>query len=68
MRIRTVFFLAPLLTLAGCQTHLSLRDNTVLTNGTLSDLNYRQVLDNIALFTVNESVDAVGWALSTPGS
>jgi hypothetical protein len=55
MRSRTVFFLASLFTLTGCQTHLSLRDNTVLTNGTLSDLNYRQVLDNIALFTVNES-------------
>ncbi len=36
--------------IAGCRTHLSLRDNTVLTTETLTDLNYQQVLDNLARF------------------
>lgn len=40
---------------AGCQTHLSLRDNTVCTTGTLTDLNYQQVLDNVAMFVANPS-------------
>lgn len=40
---------------AGCQTHLSLRDNTGCTTATLTDLNYRQVLDNVARFTANPS-------------
>jgi hypothetical protein len=37
----------------GCRTHLSLRDNTLRTAGTLTDLNYRQVLDNLARFHNN---------------
>src|SRR5262245_54866596 len=37
----------------GCRTHLSLRDNTLLTTATLSDLNYQQVLDNLARFENN---------------
>jgi hypothetical protein len=37
---------------AGCRTHLSLRDNTVQTTATLTDLNYQQVLDNLARFVV----------------
>jgi hypothetical protein len=44
---------AALVASAGCQTHLGLRDNTVRTTDTLTDLNYRQVLDNVALFTAN---------------
>jgi hypothetical protein len=44
-----------LLTLAGCQTHLSLRDNTLKTSSTLTDLNYQQVLDNLAMFVANPS-------------
>jgi hypothetical protein len=39
--------------LSGCRTHLSLRDNTVRTTGTLTDLNYQQVLDNLARFHDN---------------
>jgi hypothetical protein len=42
-----------LLMLGGCRTHLSLRDNTLRTAGTLTDLNYQQVLDNLARFEVN---------------
>lgn len=41
--------------LGGCQTHLALRDNTLRTSGTLTDLNYQQVLNNVALFTANPS-------------
>lgn len=37
----------------GCRTHRSLRDNTLRTTGTLTDLNYQQVLENLARFHVN---------------
>jgi hypothetical protein len=49
------FFLLVLPLVGGCQTHLSLRDNTVRTTATLTDLNYQQVLDNVALFVANPS-------------
>jgi hypothetical protein len=42
--------------LSGCLTHQSLRDNTVCTSMTLADLNYQQVLDNVARFVVTPSV------------
>jgi hypothetical protein len=45
--------LAALLASSGCQTHLALRDNTLRTAGTLTDLNYQQVLGNVALFVAN---------------
>ena len=41
------------LSATGCRTHLSLRDNTVRTADTLTDLNYQQVLDNLARFHDN---------------
>src|SRR5262245_46334200 len=41
--------------LGGCATHRSLRENTLLTAATLTDLNYQQVLDNVALFAANPS-------------
>jgi hypothetical protein len=47
--------LAPLLATSGCQTHLTLRDSTVCTAGTLTDLNYQMVLNNVALFVANPS-------------
>src|SRR5262249_22822022 len=47
--------LAVLFVTSGCQTHLALRDNTVRTTGTLTDLNYQQVLDNVAMFVANPS-------------
>ena len=40
---------------AGCQTHLALRDDTVCTTATLTDLNYQQVLNNVAMFAANPS-------------
>jgi hypothetical protein len=43
------------LCLCGCQTHLALRDSTVCTTNTLTDLNYQQVLDNLAMFVANPS-------------
>jgi hypothetical protein len=47
---RWLVLLALLPALGGCRTHLSLRDNTLRTTATLTDLNYQQVLDNLALF------------------
>jgi hypothetical protein len=44
---------APLL--GGCQTHLILRDDAVKLSTTLSDLNYQQVLNNVAMFAHNPS-------------
>jgi hypothetical protein len=45
--------LAALPLVGGCQTHLSLRDNTLRTSATLTDLNYQQVLNNVAMFVAN---------------
>lgn len=54
--MRTGLLLLSLLPLlAGCQTHQSLRRNTVSTTSTLADLNYQQVLDNVARFVANPS-------------
>src|SRR5262245_60058221 len=47
--------LVAVLAAGGCQTHLALRDSTVSTACTLTDLNYRQVLNNVALFVANPS-------------
>jgi hypothetical protein len=44
------------LLVAGCQTHVGLRNKSVKTTGTLADLNYQQVLNNIAQFTANPGV------------
>jgi hypothetical protein len=41
--------------LAGCQTHLILRDDAVKLSNTLSDLNYQQILNNVAMFVHNPS-------------
>lgn len=37
--------------LVGCRTHMFLRENTLKTTATLADLNYEQVLNNVARFT-----------------
>jgi hypothetical protein len=47
--------LALLPALGGCATHASLRDNTTRTAATLTDLNYQQVLNNVAMFAANPS-------------
>jgi hypothetical protein len=54
--MRTRLFSVLVLFLAGCQTHLCLYDNTVRTAATLTDLNYQQVLDNLAMFVAKPSV------------
>jgi hypothetical protein len=54
MRARTLV-LAVVVTVGGCQTHLALRDNTVRTCTTLTELNYQQVLNNLAMFVANPS-------------
>jgi hypothetical protein len=48
-----LFCLAAAPLVGGCQTHLSLRDNTLRTAATLTDLNYQQVLNNVARFVAN---------------
>jgi hypothetical protein len=55
MRAWTVA-LALLLLLEGCATHAYLRDNTTRTTVTLTDLNYQQILNNVAMFVVNPAV------------
>ena len=52
---RCISVLVVLPLLAGCQTHLNLRNNSLKTTGTLADLNYQQVHNNIAQFTANPS-------------
>jgi hypothetical protein len=54
--MRARLFSLLVLFLGGCQTHLCLCDNTVRTAATLTDLNYQQVLDNLAMFVANPSV------------
>jgi hypothetical protein len=41
--------------LSGCATQRSLCTNTLKTTATLTDLNYRMVLDNVAMFVANPS-------------
>jgi hypothetical protein len=52
MRGWLVFLLATP-AMAGCQTHLALRDDAVNMSTTLTDLNYQQTLNNVALFVHN---------------
>lgn len=48
-----LLLLAFLPVLAGCKTHQNLRKHTVATTATITELNYQQVLNNIALFVHN---------------
>jgi hypothetical protein len=52
---------------AGCQTHLALRDDTVCTSATLTDLNYQQVLNNVALI-VNQPSALPSFAVINSGT
>jgi hypothetical protein len=51
MRTRLVLLVCALA--CGCRTHLSLRDNTLRTADTLTNLNYQQVLNNLAMLVAN---------------
>jgi hypothetical protein len=54
MRLFALLLAATMLSVAGgCRTHLALRDSTLNTANTLADLNYQQVLDNLARFEKN---------------
>jgi hypothetical protein len=53
--MKGVIAVLTILALSGCQTHLSLRDNTLQASATLTDLTYQQVLNNLALFVDNPS-------------
>ena len=57
MRTRLLLF-AVLPLLGGCATQWSLRDNTLQTSATLTDLNYHMVLDNVALIAAHPSFPA----------
>jgi hypothetical protein len=53
--------------LSGCATHNALRNDTVRTTNTLTDLQYQQVLDNVARF--QSSPDTVpSFAVATGGT
>src|SRR6266446_8483053 len=50
---RNLLVIGLLSTLSGCATHLALRNDTVRTTNTLTDLQYQQVLNNVARFHAN---------------
>ncbi len=58
MRFARVLFIIGLAGVTGCTTG-RLRQRTINQGGTLPELQYQQVLDNLALFTVNP--DALPW-------
>ena len=64
---RAVLFIGLLSALSGCATHLALRNDTVKTTATLADLQYQQVLDNLARF--HDNPDTVpSFAVATAGT
>jgi hypothetical protein len=53
--------------LSGCATHYALRNDTVRTSGTLADLQYQQVLDNVARF--HDNADTIpSFAVASAGT
>jgi hypothetical protein len=52
MMSRAILLTGLLSTLSGC-THLALRNDTVRTTNTLADLQFQQILDNVARFQCN---------------
>jgi hypothetical protein len=56
MRVWLMTALALPLFLNGCKTQQSLRENTVVTAATLAEVNYQQILDNVAMFVDNPAV------------
>jgi hypothetical protein len=55
------------LLLSGCSTHLALRKNTLRTTNTLTDLEYQQVLCNVARFHCNPDT-IPSFAVATTGT
>jgi hypothetical protein len=65
---RAVLLLGLLSTLSGCHgTHLALRDDTVKATGTLTELEFQQVLDNVARFHGNPDT-LPSFAVATAGT
>src|SRR5438552_13653254 len=63
---RSVLFIGLLFALSGC-THIALRNNTGRTTNTLADLQFQQVLDNLARF--HDNPDTVpSFAVATSGT
>jgi hypothetical protein len=48
MMRRAALFIGLLSSLRGCATHIALRDDIVRTTNALTDLQFQQVLDNVA--------------------
>jgi hypothetical protein len=63
---RAVLLIGLLSTVSGC-THVALRDDTVKTTNTLTDLQYQQVLDNLAQFQHNPDT-VPSFAVPTAGT
>jgi hypothetical protein len=64
---RAVLLSVLISTLSGCATHLALRNDTVRTTNTLTDLQYQQILDNVARF--HDDPDTVpSFAVATAGT
>jgi hypothetical protein len=66
MMCRGMLLIGLLWTLSGC-THIALRNDTVRTTNTLTDLQYQQVLNNVARF--HDDPDSVpSFAVATAGT
>jgi len=63
---RALLLIGLLSTLSGC-THIALRNDTVKTTNTLADLQYKQVLDNVARFQHNPDT-VPSFAVTTAGT
>ncbi len=63
---RAVLLLGLFSTLSGC-THIALRNDTVRTTNTLTDLQFQQVLDNVARFHGNPDT-VPSFAVATAGT
>ena len=64
---RAILLIALLPLLSGCKTQCVLRDNTVRTTNTLTDLHFQQVLDNVARFHDNPGT-VPSFAVATAGT
>src|SRR5205807_9819146 len=63
---RSLLWIGLLSTLSGC-THIALRNDTVRTTNTLTDLQFQQVLDNVARFHGNPDT-VPSFAVATAGT
>src|SRR5437763_7518564 len=64
---RGVPLLVLIFTLGGCATHVALRNDTVRATNTLTELQFQQVLDNVARFHDNPDT-LPSFAVTTAGT